>query len=109
MAKFIRIDSGWQLQIFQPAIGGYGSFSQAPVPRPLMIGDHQYAYMIPHVNGGAGGPYEYDNFLIAEVGNTYRPVLSAFAVGWDAFATEDTTGDSLSQWTCDYSVPSNEK
>src|SRR6185503_3756970 len=52
MAKFVRIDSGWQLQIFQPAIGAYGSFSQAPAPEPIRIGDHQYAYMIPHVNGG---------------------------------------------------------
>jgi len=103
MAKFIRIDSGWQLQIFQPAIGAYGSFSQAPAPTPILIGDRQYAYMIDHVNGGPGGPFWQDNFLIAEVRGSYRQILSV--VGTSRTASTD----GRSSWKCTYAVVPGEK
>jgi hypothetical protein len=103
MAKFIRIGSSWQLQIFQPAIAAYGSFSQAPTPKPLLIGDDQYAYMIEHVNGGPGGPFREDDYLIAEVGNSYRQILFAYG------AARDSGGDSVSAWTRTYSIRPGKK
>jgi len=103
MAKFVRIDSGWQLQIFQPAIGAYGSFSQAPIPEPILIGDGQYAYMIVHVNGGPGGPFWRNNYLIAEVNGSYRQILSAYSTGrTDGF-------EGKSSWKCTYAVLPGEK
>ncbi|MDP4217933.1 MAG: hypothetical protein Q8927_17150, partial [Bacteroidota bacterium] len=77
MARFIRIDSGWKLEVFQPAIGAYGAFSQSPAPLPLLIGDHQYAYMIEHANGAPGEPYQQDDYLIADIGSSYRQILCA--------------------------------
>src|SRR4051812_26051805 len=32
LAKFVLVDSTWQLRFFQPAIGAYGAFSQCPTP-----------------------------------------------------------------------------
>lgn len=103
MAKFVRIDSGWQLQVFQPAIGAYGSFSQAPAPEPILIGDDQYAFMISHVNGGPGGPFQKIKYLIAEVSGSYRQILSVYGAG-------RTDGeDSISRWDCTYAVQPGEK
>jgi hypothetical protein len=42
------------------------------MPVPLLIGNHQYAYIIRNFNGGPGGPFWLDNYLITEVGNSYR-------------------------------------
>jgi hypothetical protein len=103
MAKFARIDSGWRLECFAPAIGSYGSFSQAPVPRPVLIGEHQYAWLIPHVNGGPGGPFYHDTYLIAEVGGVFREILSAGESGRDGYL--DDKGDSLCTWVGTVSVP----
>jgi len=104
MAKFARVDSGWQLEIFQRAIGGYGSFSQAPTPEPLLIGNHQYGWVIRHVNGGPFTPYRHDFFLIAETGNSFHPILSSISTAWEGFAINDT-GDGLSHWDYKYAVP----
>ena len=103
LARFTRIDSGWTLQVFQPAIGAYGSFSAAPTPHPLLIGDHQYAYMIIHVNGGPGGPFRQDNYLIAEVADSFKQVLFAYNCG------REQGGDSICKWTCSYRVLPGEK
>ena len=103
LAEFIRIDSGWKLETFQPAIAAFGSFSQCPTPRPLLIGDHQYAYMMVNVNGGAGGPYRQDNYLIAQVGNSYRLLLTAVNIG----LTDVEAGQC--SWTCSYHVVPGEK
>src|SRR6185312_9698061 len=86
MARFVRIDSGWRLQVFQPAIAAYGSFSHAPILEPLLIGKDQYAFMIDHGNGPPGGPFVENDYLIAEVGGTYRQILAADSVAktaWD--------------------------
>ncbi len=103
MARFIRIDSGWKLEVFQPAIAAFGSFSQCPTPRPLLIGDHQYAYMMVNVNGGPGGPYRQDNYLIAEIGNSYQPILTALNIG------RPDVEDGQCSWTCSYRVAPGEK
>lgn len=81
LAKFRRVDSGWQLMVFQPAIAAYGAFSEAPNPKLVKIGQDQYAFMIEHVNGGAGGPFYGSFYLLAEVNGGYRQVLEAGGVG----------------------------
>ncbi|HEV3327244.1 MAG TPA: hypothetical protein VG052_16630 [Puia sp.] len=96
MAKFVQIDSGWRLEIFQPAIAAYGSFSQCPIPVPLLIGNHQYAYIIRNFNGGPGGPFWLDNSLVTEVGNSYRQILAAPACG------RRDGGRDISSWDCSY-------
>ncbi|MBS1564962.1 MAG: hypothetical protein JST39_11275 [Bacteroidetes bacterium] len=93
MAKFNRTDSGWRLQAFQPAIAAYGAFQQAPEPRLLKIGEDQYALLIEHVNGGAGGPYPHDYYLIAGMGGAYTEVLAAYNVG------RSDTEDTQCAWT----------
>jgi hypothetical protein len=103
MALFVRMDSGWRLQVFEPAIGAYGSFSQAPTPDPVAIGDHQYGFMIGHSNGGPGGPYQTDNYLIAEVAGHYRQILSAY----NCERTRSDAGQS--NWTCIYKAVAGEK
>ncbi|MBS1603594.1 MAG: hypothetical protein JST42_13070, partial [Bacteroidetes bacterium] len=69
------------LEKFQPAIAAYGSFSQAPKPQPLEIGDGQYGFVIDHVNGGAGGPFWQNIYLIADVGVHFRQILAAYGTG----------------------------
>jgi len=98
MASFVRVDSGWQMQIFQPAIGAYGAFSQAPKPQPLLIGNGQYAFLIDHVNGGPGGPFWQDTYLIALMEGSFQQLLAAYGTG----RTEGNEGKS--SWTCSYSV-----
>ncbi|RFS20755.1 hypothetical protein DVR12_19555 [Chitinophaga silvatica] len=77
MAKFILTDNGWKLRMFTPAIGGYGSFSQAPTPKPVQIGDDQWAFLLEHINGGAGGAYYAIGYLIAGIYGTYKKVMAA--------------------------------
>jgi len=98
MAKFNRTDSGWRLQAFQPAIGAYGAFASCPAPKPVEIGEDQYAFLIEHFNGGAGGPFNQHDFLIAGVGGAYRQILAAYNMGLTK--GEDSTCD----WTSTYSV-----
>jgi hypothetical protein len=96
MATFMRVDSGWQMQAFQPAIGAYGSFSQAPKPQPLLIGNDQYAFLIGHVNGGAGGPFWQDTYLLALVDGSFRQLLAAYGTG----RTAGFEGKSSWTYTC---------
>jgi len=103
MAGFVRTDSGWRLQTFEPAIGAYGSFSQAPTPRPLLIGEHQYAYMVVHVNGGPGGPFQTNDYLIADIGGRYRQILAAYN------CERTKSDDGQSSWTCTYRAQAAER
>jgi hypothetical protein len=97
-ATFAHKDSIWQLEKFQPAIAAYGAFSEAPKPQPLEIGERQYGFIIDHVNGGAGGPFWQNTYLIAEVGDAFRQILEAYGTG-------RTAGfDSKSSWTATYAV-----
>jgi len=103
IARFVQVDSGWQLAIFQPAIGAYGAFSSSPPPEPLLIGDHQYGYIIDHQNGPPGGPFEQDKYLVAEVGKSYRQILAAYD-------TRRYNVDSINcSWDCTYKVLPGEK
>lgn len=103
MAKFMRVGSSWRLTVFEPAIAAYGSFSSAPQPLPLLIGKGQYAFMIQHINGGAGGPFDQNNYLIGEMGDSYREILAAYG-------TRRENGDSAScNWDCTYKVLPGEK
>ena len=97
-AAFVHMDSRWQLEKFQPAIAAYGAFSQAPKPQPLEIGEGQYGFVIDHVNGGAGGPFWRNTYLIADVYGTFRQILAAYGTG-------KTAGfDGKSSWTSTYAV-----
>lgn len=98
LAKFNLTDSGWRLQAFQPAISAYGAFAQAPAPKLLLIGDNQFALMLEHVNGGGGGPFTQDDYLVAGAGGTYHQILSAYGVG-------RTEGEEKQcSWTSTYTV-----
>ena len=81
LAKFVKTDSGWRLLLFQPALAAYGAFSQSPVPQTVKLGEGQYGFLVDHINGGAGGPYWDDYFLLAERGGHYRQVLVSSGVG----------------------------
>jgi hypothetical protein len=103
-AIFVHGDSSWQLEKFQPAIAAYGAFSQAPKPQLLKIGEGQYGFVIDHVNGGAGGPFWQNTYLIADVGGAFRQILAAYGTG-------RTAGfDGKSSWTATYAViPSHKR
>jgi hypothetical protein len=66
-----------------------------------LIGQNQYAFMIKHSNGGAGGPFDGSYFLIAGSGGAYRQVLATYGVE----RTEVSEEEGLSSWTSEYSVP----
>ncbi len=102
-ATFTHVDNGWQLQIFQPAIGAYGAFFQSPKPQPVQIGEGQYGFWINHENGGPGGPFWQDTYLIAETGGFFREILAAYGTG-------RTIGfEGKSSWTHTSYVVSGEK
>lgn len=72
------------------------SSPKAPTPHPILIGKDQYAFLIDHVNGPPGGPFWESDYLIAEVGGTYRQILVDYATG-------KTAGDdSRSFWKVSY-------
>jgi hypothetical protein len=102
-ATFVHIDRGWLLEKFQPAIAAYGAFSQAPVPQPLKIGEGQFGFVIDHMNGGPGGPFWQDTYLIAEVDGAFRQILMAYGTG-------RTVGfEGRSSWTATYAVIPKDK
>ncbi|PSL47985.1 hypothetical protein CLV51_102845 [Chitinophaga niastensis] len=105
LAKFVLTDSGWKLRMFQPAIGAYGAFSQCPHPKPLLIGQDQYAFMIKHSNGGGGGPFDGAYFLIAGANGSYQQVMAAYGIE----KTVDSDQPDLCSWTSEYSVPMSDK
>ncbi|MBB6110264.1 hypothetical protein SAMN05421821_10671 [Mucilaginibacter lappiensis] len=105
LAKFVFTNGAWKLRIFQPAIGAYGAFSHCPDPKLVLIGQNQYAFMIKHSNGGAGGPFDGSYFLIAGTGGAYRQVLATYGVE----RTEVSEEEGLSSWTSEYSVPASSK
>lgn len=105
LAKFALTKDGWKLRIFQPAIAAYGAFSQCPVPKPLLIGEDQYAFMIEHLNGGGGGPFYGSLFLIAGTNGSYQQIMSAYGV-------KKTIGggdEAPSSWSSEYQVPPSGK
>ncbi|RQO64602.1 hypothetical protein DBR43_33010 [Pedobacter sp. KBW06] len=105
LAKFALTKEGWKLRIFQPAIGGYGAFSNSPTPKPVLIGEDQYAFMIEHMNGGGGGPFFSALFLIAGTNGTYQQIMSAYGVKKTTGADEEVP----TSWSSEYSVPLSKK
>ncbi|HVI43974.1 MAG TPA: hypothetical protein VM802_03875 [Chitinophaga sp.] len=105
LAKFVLTGGSWKLRHFQPAIGAYGAFSQCPAPKPVLIGKDQYAYLIRHSNGPAGGPYYGEYYLIAGTGGAYKPVL--FVGGAELSALPLSEGFSF--WTGDFRIPVSDK
>ncbi len=97
-ATFMHMGSTWQLEKFQPAIAAYGAFSQTPQPQALEIGHGQYGFVVDHMNGGAGGPFWQNTYLIAEVGGAFRQILVAYGTG----RTAGFYGKS--SWTAIYTV-----
>lgn len=105
LAKFALTKEGWKLRIFQPAIAGYGAFSKCPTPKPVLIGENQYAFMIEHLNGGGGGPFYGALFLIAGANGAYQQIMSAYEV-------KKTTGvdeEVPTSWSSEFSVPLSKK
>ncbi|PSK94407.1 hypothetical protein [Taibaiella chishuiensis] len=102
MAKFMRTPAGWKMRIFQPVIRAYGAFSQCPEPELLQIGEDQYAFMLRHINGGAGGPFDGDYYLVAGADGAYREVMAAYN-------TERTEGEGTCYWKSEYSCPPGDK
>ena len=80
IAKFAKSGNAWILRSLTPAVGGYGAFQQCPTPEIITIGDNQYAFLLTHINGGAGGPFDGQMVLIAGVGGRYRQVMLAVGV-----------------------------
>jgi hypothetical protein len=105
LAKFVLVDSIWQLRFFQPAIGAYGAFSQCPRPTAVLIGKDQYAFMIEDSNGPGGGPFDGSLFLIAGANGAYQEIMGARHVE----RTEVGEDEGLSSWTYDYTVPLSDK
>lgn len=102
LAKFMLTPEGWKLRIFQPVVRAYGSFSQCPEPKLLQIGEDQYAFMLNHINGGAGGPFDGDYYLVAGADGAYREVMAAYN-------TERTEGEGTCYWKSEYSCPASDK
>lgn len=105
LAKFMRTPEGWKLRIFQPVVRAYGAFSQCPTPKALLIGEDQYAFLIKHLNGGAGGPFGGATFLIAGADGSYLEVLAAYG-------TERTEGGEAGpncNWKSEVSCPVSTK
>jgi len=97
-ATFLHVDSSWQMEKFVPAIAAYGAFSQAPKPQPMEIGERQYGFVIDHLNGGPGGPFWQNIYLIAIVDGAFKEILAAYGTG-------RTTGfDGKSSWKATYAV-----
>ncbi|MDQ0106837.1 hypothetical protein J2T02_001950 [Chitinophaga terrae (ex Kim and Jung 2007)] len=94
LAKFVLTDEGWKLRMFTPVIGGFGSFSQAPAPKPLQIGEDQYAFVVRHSNGAGGDAYYATSYLVAGINGVYKVIMSAPDV--------EKTNDPASGWT--YSI-----
>lgn len=104
MAKFVLTKDGWKLRIFDPFIRAYGAFSSCPTPKPLLIGEDQYAFMIKHLNGPGGGPFYGAYFLIAGINGNYSEQMAAYNI-------EKTKTDEkvFSSWTSEYTVPASSK
>lgn len=94
LAKFVLTDEGWKLRMFTPAVGAFGSFSQAPTPKPLQIGEDQYAFVVRHSNGAGGDAYHATAFLVAGINGVYKVIMMAGGV--------EKTNDPESGWT--YSI-----
>jgi hypothetical protein len=105
LAKFVQTDQGWNLRMFQPAIRAYGAFSSCPTPQPLLIGTSQYAFILKHINGGAGGPFDGDYYLVAGVNGGYQQVMAAYGVE----RTKVSEEEQMSSWESTYNAPASDK
>ncbi len=105
MAKFMLTPQGWKLRMYQPVIGAYGAFSQCPTPEPLLIGEDQYAFVIKHLNGGAGGPFNGAYFLIAGANGAYRQVMATYGVE----RTEGGEVEPNCNWKSEFRCPVSDK
>ncbi|MBV8253606.1 MAG: hypothetical protein JO154_13445 [Chitinophaga sp.] len=106
LAKFVLTDGGWKLRMYTPAIKAYGAFSQAPTPKPLQIGQDQYAFVLRHTNGPGGGPFYTTLYLIAGMNGNYQEVMAAYGVEKSGGDNED---GHFSTWTSEYTVPASDK
>lgn len=103
LAKFTKTDSGWLMRSFQPAIGAYGAFASCPAPEAILIGADQYGFLIKHVNGGGGGPFDGSYFLLAGANGKYSQVMEAHRV------SRSNTEEGQSSWDSRLAVPVSEK
>lgn len=104
-AKFTLTEKGWKLVFFQPAIAAYGAFSSCPAPKPVLIGEGQYAFMIKHSNGGGGGPFDGNLYLIGGANGKYQELMAAYGIERTKMAEQD----GLCAWDAEYEVPVSEK
>ncbi|KAF2506802.1 glycoside hydrolase family 68 protein [Flavobacterium zhairuonense] len=96
VAKFAKNGTIWEMKSFQPAIAAFGSFSQAPKPKLVEIGENQYAFTILHTNGGAGAPYNGYLYLIAGFDGKYQPLMEV-----DYYTLSNSIS---SNWSSSYTV-----
>lgn len=64
MALFMKEGNNWILKKFNPAVGCYGSFSQAPEPKISITDKGEEVFHINSSNGAAGGPSIGNDFII---------------------------------------------
>lgn len=97
VAKFAKNDKVWQMRSFQPAIAAFGSFSQAPKPKLVEIGEDQYAFTFIQANGGPGAPYNGYLYLIVGFNGKYQPLMQL-----GDYSLTNNGGNS--EWSSTYTV-----
>ncbi|MDX6181472.1 hypothetical protein SGQ44_06975 [Flavobacterium sp. Fl-77] len=96
LAKFAKNANIWEMRSFQPAIAAFGAFSQAPKPKLVEIGQDQYAFILVHSNGGAGGAYFGYLYLIVGFDGKYQPLMEV--------PNFTLSNSSSSEWSSSYKV-----
>ena len=105
LAKFEQHESSWELVAFQPAVAAYGAFSQCPAPKLLQIGKDQFAFILKHLNGPGGGPFDGTWYLIAGLNGSYQQIMAAYGIE----RTETSAEEGLCYWSSEYKAPPSDK
>jgi hypothetical protein len=90
---------------FQPAVAAYGAFFQCPAPKLLQIGKDQFAFILKHLNGPGGGPFDGDYYLIAGLNGSYQQIMAAYGIE----RTETSAEEGLCYWNSEYKAPVSDK
>ena len=80
LALYTREGDHWLLQSFAPAIGCYGAFQYMPALHLIKLGKNKYGFYLLNSNGGAGGPYYTDLYLVSIVNGKFKVLLSSDGV-----------------------------
>ena len=80
LALYTREGDHWLLKAFSPAIGCYGAFQYMPALHLIKLGKNKYGFYLLNSNGGAGGPYYTDLYLVSIVNGKFKVLLSSDGV-----------------------------